>query len=306
MITLIHGQNNFLSWQKLQEMKKDISSLQTFDDDTFDFSFFVEKASTQSLFHEEITVLLKNVLSTSKKETSNQILDFLKKNKNTSHIIFYENKAVKKNTKIFKFIQKEGQVLEFPKLNKREIKNWIKAEFQKDNYTTDYETMELMLTWSGNDLWLLSNEIEKLKISKLDTKKINCDDVRKFSSVQTSGNIFEFVDALGYKNKKKSLSVFTQIVRKGESPYYIFSMIIRQYRLLIQVKDLISRGKNSTEITKTLKLAPFVTGKLISQAKSYNLEELIKIYTKLLNIDIGIKKGEDPILMMQLLIEEIS
>ena len=68
-------------------------------------------------------------------------------------------------------------------------------------------------------------------------------------------------------------------------------MIIRQFRLLIQVKTLKERGASPRDVAKTLGLHPFPAGKLHSQATYFTVGQLDKVYRHLSETDIDIKTG---------------
>ena len=305
MLTLIHGENTFLSNKKLQDFKVNNSTI-IFEADDFDFTKFSENTSAVSLFNDAAILIVKGILSKQKGKGS-VLKDFEKlfvKNIPPQNVIFYEEKTIKTGT-FFKLIQKQGEVFLFPAFNKRELKTWMKIEVEKENYSFEKEVIDILITYLGDDLWVLSSEIEKLKIASQKDRQIKVSDVKRLSKLNTSVSIFELVDSLGYRNEKASLTHLTQILRFGEQPTYILAMIIRQYRLLLQIVDLIERGKNREEIITKMHLIPFMAGKLVSQSKKYRLSELIKIYEKLLEIDAGIKKGEDPYLSLELLIADI-
>jgi DNA polymerase-3 subunit delta len=72
----------------------------------------------------------------------------------------------------------------------------------------------------------------------------------------------------------------------------ILAMVQRQFRLLLQAREVLDGGGDEREITKQLKLHPFVSGKLNNQARRFNLLELEMVYRRLLDLDEGIKTGQ--------------
>jgi DNA polymerase-3 subunit delta len=66
-------------------------------------------------------------------------------------------------------------------------------------------------------------------------------------------------------------------------------MVIRQFRLLLQAKDIVDSGGDSGEIAKKLRLQPFVARKLVNQSRGFTLDALEDIYHKLVDIDDAIK-----------------
>jgi len=71
-----------------------------------------------------------------------------------------------------------------------------------------------------------------------------------------------------------------------------FVMIQRQFRLLLQAREVIDQGGDAREIMKQLKLHPFVSEKLNNQARRFDLQQLETVYRRLLDMDEGIKTGQ--------------
>ena len=69
-------------------------------------------------------------------------------------------------------------------------------------------------------------------------------------------------------------------------------MVIRQFRLLIQARELLDENASLQEIQKSLGLHEFVAQKVTAQAKRFSLPVLEAIYHKLLEIDEGAKTGQ--------------
>ena len=104
-------------------------------------------------------------------------------------------------------------------------------------------------------------------------------------------NIFNLVDAVGIKNKKLSLQLLQDQLASGAHEMYILSMLIRQYRLLLCVKEMVQSQKTKKEISFFLGIHPFVAQKMIQQSQNYSLDQLKMIYRLLTSIDIQLKKG---------------
>lgn len=111
--------------------------------------------------------------------------------------------------------------------------------------------------------------------------------------------LFRFLESLRQEQPGKSLALLEKL-KKKEKPEMIFYMIARQVRLLILAKDLGQSGLTG--------FATWQKQRLISQAKFFNLEHLIRIYKKLLEIDLEQKTSRDPLPLssrLDLLVSEI-
>ncbi len=81
-------------------------------------------------------------------------------------------------------------------------------------------------------------------------------------------------------------------MEKGENEIYLLTMFIRQFRNLLIIKDLLEKGISYYELPRKTGLHPFVVKKTWEQAKNFSLESLKRVYAKLLEVDLAIKKGK--------------
>jgi len=99
------------------------------------------------------------------------------------------------------------------------------------------------------------------------------------------------VDALGNRNGELALRMLHRLLDEDE-PLRLFGMIVRQFRMLLQTREMLDSGFGESEISKRLKTYPFIARKLIGQVRNFTIEDLEAIYHKLLNTDKAIKTGQ--------------
>jgi DNA polymerase-3 subunit delta len=97
---------------------------------------------------------------------------------------------------------------------------------------------------------------------------------------------------LGNRQTAQVARLFQDKLNEGIDPFYLFSMIIRQFRLLVQTRSLLDGGDNPATIASQLKVRPFVAEKLARQARGYTFPQLEQIYRRLLQIDVEAKTGQ--------------
>lgn len=105
--------------------------------------------------------------------------------------------------------------------------------------------------------------------------------------------IFKFLDLLRPGNTRVILLSWNKLIELGHEPEYVFSMVVRQIRLLIQAKSGASY----------LKISPYPKKLIISQANYFTLNQLLDLHRHLFNIDKRIKTGLSPLPLDQLLLQ---
>jgi DNA polymerase-3 subunit delta len=144
----------------------------------------------------------------------------------------------------------------------------------------------------GGDLRLLDQEIEKLLTYVGPERPVNVEDVELLVSYVQEANIFHMVDALGRRDTKRAMELLERLLEGGHHPLYVLHMIIRQFRILLQIKELRAVGTLPADIAALLHLPPFVIDKSTQQAGNFSFEQLEDIYRSLLEVDAAVKSGE--------------
>ena len=306
MIIFLYGEDIFRSSEKLKAIKDKFlksdpaaSGLSVFD--------FTEKniktnpldvISTGNLLSPKRLVIIKNILASGSETGQDEILDYFKKNQSVITdqdlvTVFWEA-AAKKSNKLFKFLEKNSKCQNFEKLSGPKLNNWIMKKINEINPkdSISKEALEKLILYVGNDTLVLDKEIQKL-VNYADQKTISELDVEKLVNANLDSNIFNTIDVLALKNKREALKLLHRHIKKGEDPFYLFSMFIYQFRNLLKIADYReNQGLGEREIASASKLHPFVVRKSLAQIQNFSLERLKKIYQKLASLDLMIKTGK--------------
>jgi DNA polymerase-3 subunit delta len=217
-------------------------------------------------------------------------------------VLLYETNQIPEKDPLFLFLKKNAKFQEFKLLEGQRLKNWVKREFEKYGVKIEANALEKLIDFVGNNLWQMENEIKKL-VSFRKGEIIEEKDVELLVKPKIESDIFETIDAIASKDKKRAIQLLKAHLEKGDSPLYLFSMIIFQFRNLLIIKDLIE--KNFSPYTST-NLHPYIIKKNIFLSRKFKFSELKKIYQKIFQLDFEIKKGKiEPETALDLLITEL-
>ena len=158
----------------------------------------------------------------------------------------------------------------------------------------------------GNDTRVLSLEIEKLLTYVNYERPVTAEDVRLLSPEVAPISVFDMVDAIGARNIPKAAQLLHRLL-ETEMPIPLFGMIIRQFRLLIQARELMDGGGNKNQIEKILKVHPYVAEKVEKQTALFDMTQLKEIYHRLLTTDENMKTGiMEPKLAIEMFVSEMA
>lgn len=243
------------------------------------------------------------------KEYLEGLTQYLKRLPETTRLVFIEDKSISEANPIHRLAlaDKRGHVKEFKPPQGRELSRWIEERVRKKGGRITSAAVEELAAFVGSDLRLLDQEIEKLVVYAGQVRPISEEDVRLLVSYVQEASIFAMVDALGQRDAQRAAQLLHQLLDQGEHPLALLGMIARQFRIIIQVKDLSERGLSEQAIAARLKLHPFVVKKAVRQAMNFSMEQLEAIYRKLLETDVAIKTGQmDEVLALDMLVVGLS
>jgi DNA polymerase-3 subunit delta len=188
----------------------------------------------------------------------------------------------------------------------QEMPGWIINETRRQNGQMEAGAASLLAEMTGEDTRLATQEITKLLTYVNFTRPIRLTDVEAVSIVSAQVDVFSLVDALGSGDGKKAQKVLHQLL-ENEEPFGLWGMVIRQFRLLLQAKEILDQGGKEFNVQQTLGLHGFVAGKICTQARRFQLTSLEAIYHKLLEIDEGAKTSQVTLdLALDMLVMELT
>jgi DNA polymerase-3 subunit delta len=216
----------------------------------------------------------------------------------TTRLFFLEPNDVTPNHRLVQLAEKEklGRVRHFALPQGGELDRWIRGHVEAGGGRIVPQAVQLLAANVGSDLAALGNEIDKLLLYAGPEGTIAAEDVTRLSPYAAEASIFDLVDALGARQPARVAMLFQQKLNEGADPFYLFSMFIRQFRLLLQTRSLLDAGERPAGVTQQLKLHPRVAEKLVAQARGFSLPQLEHIYRRLLQIDVETKTGQADLL----------
>lgn len=250
-----------------------------------------------SLFSREELFILGDIFSLSlpQQEELKKILSGINFESEKKNVILFHRGGLKKyrSNHLCKFVLNNFSSLEFKKIPAAKIADWLlaEAEFLSGNkIDIGRSARERLILLSQSNLWFLHNEIKKLVNYIGDRKEIKMEDLEEISCGKMEAKIFDLVDAIGRKDKKRAINLVASLTDQGSKELYIFSMIAFQLRNLAKIYDI--KRENNQWIAKKTKLHPFVVEKTKKQLANFNRQEIKRAYNKLAEFDYGFKTGK--------------
>ncbi len=197
---------------------------------------------------------------------------------------------IKKYKSLNSKFKKTDNIIQFGMLKGEELKAWISGCFVHYGKRADGATVNYLATIS-DDLYYLSNEIQKIVSFAFDNDSVRFSDIREILPVRLEDRVFDMVDSIGSGDRARALKLYEDMTLLGYGFFYINGMISRQYRLLIQIRALLDEGVSDDEIKNKTGLAGFALKKMYRQAGKYKLADLKLRLERCLKMDADVKMG---------------
>jgi DNA polymerase III subunit delta len=245
-----------------------------------------------------------------KAEARKKFLEFIEKISDTTRLVMYESVEPREAEKhwLNKWAEKSklAQTQAFMSPRVREMSGWILNETKNQNGQIEKAAAEKLVEMVGADTRQAAQEISKLLAYVNWARPIKVADVEAVSIVTAEPDIFAMVDALALGNGKSAQKLLHRLL-ESDDPFSVWGMVVRQFRLLLQAREVIENRGGPREVEQALGVHSFVAEKVFSQAKRFSLPALEKIYHKLLEIDEAAKSSQVTLdLAMETLVVELT
>ena len=240
-----------------------------------------------------------------------KLFELIERAPETSRLVLHEFVEPRDAEKhwLNKWAEKNGKRIEtkafmLPRL--KDMAGWIVHETKNQGGQIEPRAAEMLKEMVGVDTRQAGMEIAKLLAYTNWVRPVTVRDVEAVCIVTSQQSVFDFVDALSNGNGKSAQHLLHRLL-ETEDPFSLWGMVIRQFRLLIQAREILDGHGDQNDVARALGLHPFVAEKAVQQAAHFSIEALETIYHKLLNIDEGVKSSQITLdLAMDSLVVELT
>lgn len=307
---LLFGEENYLKKQYKDRLTKALIS----DEDTMNYAYYegkginikeiIDLAETMPFFSTRRLIVIEN--SGFFKNATPELAEYIKNIPETTYFIFVE-KEIDKRGKLYKAVKDKGRLVELAKQDEKTLVRWIYGNVKKEGKQITESTIRYVLEKCGTDMENLQKEMEKLFCYTLDKDIIELEDIDTICTTQITNEIFDMVNSVAEKKQRRALDRYYDLLALKEPAMRILYLLSRQFRLLMEVKEMVEQGYNKKEIASKAGLHPFAVGKYIEQSRRFSQKELRGILEESVDIEERVKTGRlGDVLAVELFIVKYS
>ena len=227
-----------------------------------------------------------------------------------AHLLFTCTKKPDSRLKSTKLLQKYAEVKNFaliPPWQTEAIIKKVQQTAQKKEVNLTYKATEMLAKSVGNDSRLLANELEKLSLyQKNKNIPIDIDVILALVNVSTQNSLV-LATAILKKDVSQALELINDLINLNEPPLRIVATLVGQFRTWTIVKLMLEKGvKNDKEIAVAADIGnPKRIYFLKKEINSVSGEQLLAVLPILLELELGLKKGANPLMILETKVIEI-
>lgn len=312
-----HGEETFLAFQFIQELKEGLISpdvqdynLERFNLEDHSWMEIIDLARTIPFFLSSWRIIVVEVIKGKKEtfsESEKKILKdyFSSPSSQTVIVIIYSGK-IRKDSSLFRFFSSLSTSLvcmrEVKPLRERSLLIWMDKKLLSLGKAATHEAKKRVEELTGNDLRRVNNELEKIVTFIGEKKAIELDDVNQVLGWVKTFFEWEMVDSLEKVDFDQSLIVLDNLFKEGIKPEFILGIMARFFRDIILAKLwLKEKDKDRKAIFKELKphiqerYGKFYRDKyqmFFSLVEKLSMKELNHFLDELGKIDLKIKTSD--------------
>lgn len=293
-VYLLYGDEAYLKNQYKNRLKQAMTA----PDDTMNYTYYegkdvnarevIDLAETMPFFADRRLIMLENTGFF--KNASPELSDYIKGMPETTNMIFIESELDKRG-KLYKAVKDRGRVVELPRQDEQTLLKWVLGSMKREEKQVSQDTVRYLIAKVGNDMENLQKELEKLYCYTLERNVITIEDVDAVCIGQITNQIFDMVNAVAEKKQKKALDYYYDLLALKEPPMRILFLMSRQFKILLEVKDLEQRGFGKKDIASKAGVPPFTVGKYQTQARAFSMKELRGILEESAQTEEAVKTG---------------
>lgn len=207
-----------------------------------------------------------------------------------SYLIFAEQEADKR-TRLYKAVKECGYCCEMARQTQAQLTQWCLRGFGQSGLKITGPALESFLNKTGDDMENIRCEMEKLICYCMGKEGITEDDVEAVCTERINNRIFDMTQAAAQGNTALALELYDDLLALKEPGMRILFLLARQMNQLLCIKEMEAARQSRDQMAASLKVRPFVVGKLLSQARAFTTKQLKACVENCVSMEAAVKRG---------------
>ena len=265
----------------------------------------IDLADTMPFFKDYRVIVIEN--SSFFKKGGETIANYIRTAPDTVKFVFVEQPQIKakadekddtrkafesiEKSALYKAINDTGIVVKYVRQEESTLMTWIKGRIVKEGKSVQNSVVAFFVKRIGDDMTLLSNELEKLISYCLDKDEITVDDVKAITNVTLEDQVFDMIESASKKDRKKTMALYHDLLELKVPPVKILALLQAEYKRMMLIREQLDKGRYVKQIADSTGMKEFVVKKRMPIVAQYENKEITEIFHKLIDTDESYKIG---------------
>ncbi|WP_024563381.1 DNA polymerase III subunit delta [Candidatus Phytoplasma tritici] len=218
------------------------------------------------------------------------LISYLQNPYNNLDLYFFAEKTTK-TSEVQKIWEKHCLCKTTKSLEKKDFFNYIIDVFQKDGFKIDTKAIQELVSKTNHNLYLLHQEITKIKLCQSNDKNITWQLVQKINSFNKNDNIFGLINLFLKQNYIDAYQIYQTLKMQKINAFHVINRLTHKIKELLLVKELLQQKNNLEEVQKVLSISQGKLFFLMKEAKLIETPKLNALFLDLIELEYKIKAG---------------
>ncbi|MEZ4810826.1 MAG: DNA polymerase III subunit delta [Allomuricauda sp.] len=201
-------------------------------------------------------------------------------------VLCYKYKKLDKRKKLYKAVQKSGELFESNKLYENQVAEWIRRTLSGKHYKIAPKACMLLVEFLGTDLSKINNELEKLALVVPKDAEITPEIIEEHIGISKDFNNFELKKAISEKDVRKASLIIDYFAQNPkDNPFVVTITLLNTFfTQLLQYHGL--QDHSPGNVAKVLGVNPYFVKEYTIAAKNYPMKKVSGIISGLRELDL--------------------
>ncbi len=313
-----HGEESFLKQHYVEQLRKLLTDKVTesfnshkLTGETFHVQAFADAVENLPMMAETTFLWVDDVdifkLNETEREKMAEVLSDIPEY--CTVVFTYETVAWKpdrRQKKLWDAVERNGQVVEFPKQEQRDLVPWITRHFHAHQKQITPDLCVYLIEITGGTMTALASEIAKI-CAYSGAADIRKSDIDAVTEPVLDAVAFQMTDLLSRKEYGAALQKLQQLLKMQQEPLAVLGAIGGHFRRLGTARTLLDNGQSAGELTRLYGLKDYAARKTMNAAGRFSAKFYKRAAELVLETDYGMKTSlDEPQRLLETLILQLA
>jgi DNA polymerase III subunit delta len=286
---------NFIDKNAIPEHEKGFNQVMMYGKDTT-MSNIITNAKRFPMMADRQLVIVKEAQTISdlgKEAGDSLLLSYLQNPLPSTILVFsHKYKTLDGRKPLAKELDKKAILVKSEKVPEYKLAPWVDGYLKSKGFTIDVKAAQILAESIGNNLEVLTNEVDKMLINFSEPVEINAQHIQQYIGINKEYNNFELTKALSYRDVVKANKIIAYFAQnpKNNPLIPIIALLYLHFSRILLVHG--NKGKPESALASQLKVNPYFVKEYILAAKNYPLGKVIDNMAYLKEADLRSKGVE--------------